>query len=187
MMGRWPLLAGFLWTLAVAAGPLDFQLESSDGPVSLGDYRGKVVFLYFGYASCPDICPTSLGVLASAFRQLDQRELARVQGLFVTVDPERDDLKTLDEYVRWFHPRIRALTGSVQAIAGAAALFGVHYEKVPMPGSAMGYSVNHTAAIYLLTPQGELGYVFPHGTPAAVLAEAARYVLEMEEGQKGSK
>ena len=191
-MARLPLwlLLGLLVTAnadVAEQGPLDFELLSSQGPVTVETFRGQVVYLYFGYTHCPDVCPTSLATLAAAFNQLTPSQLARVQGLFVTVDPERDDLERLDAYVHWFHPRIRALTGTAEQIAQAAARFGVEYQKEPLPDSAMGYAMNHTAAIYVITPEGELGYVFPHGTPAEVLAEAARHLLEKAHGPGAEK
>ena len=93
----------------------DFTLQSATGPVTLKDYRGKVVLLYFGYTYCPDICPTSLTATAQALGQLAPAELARVQTLFVSVDPERDTPARLKDYGAFFHPSIIGVTGTAAA------------------------------------------------------------------------
>jgi len=83
----------------------DFSLVSASGPVELKALRGKVVVVFFGYTTCPDVCPTSLGVLSNALSGLRDTELKRVQGLFISVDPERDTLEKLQKYGRYFHPQ----------------------------------------------------------------------------------
>ncbi len=155
----------------------DFTLQSADGPVSLEDFRGKVVLLYFGYTKCPDVCPTSLSFMTQALNELSDEELRRVQGLFVSVDPKRDTPEILKEYVEYFHPSLVGVTGSVEEVAEVAALYGAQYYEVELEGSAFGYSVNHSAVTYLITPDGALRFIFPHGTPPQVIVEAIRYVL----------
>lgn len=155
----------------------DFTLQSADGPVSLKDYRGKVVLLYFGYTKCPDVCPTSLSFLTQALNDLTDAELKQVQGIFVSVDPKRDTPEVLKEYVEYFHPRLVGVTGTVEEVAEVAALYGAQYYEVELEGSAFGYSVNHSAVTYLITPGGVLRFIFPHGTPPQVIVEAIRYVL----------
>jgi len=137
----------------------DFTLRSRRGPVSLHDFRGKVVLLFFGYASCPDVCPTSLAFLTRTLNSLGEKELAQVQPLFVTLDPARDDAAKLAEYLR------------------VARLYGVKYYRVEMEGSS-GYAINHSAAIYLITQDGTLRFLFPHGTSPALIAKAIRYLLQ---------
>ncbi len=155
----------------------DFTLYSSKGPVALHDYQGKVVLLYFGYTSCPDVCPTSLSLQAQALSEMNEEELERVASIFVSVDPERDTLDKLDEYVDYFHPNMIGVSGSKQQIAEAAELYGAQYYEVALKGSAMGYAVNHSAVTYLIEPDGGLRFIFPHETPASVILEAIRYVL----------
>ena len=84
----------------------DFTLLSSQGKFSLKQFRGKVVLLYFGYTKCPDVCPTSLAFLSQALNELSDDELKSVQGVFVSVDPRRDTVQVLDEYVSYFHPNL---------------------------------------------------------------------------------
>ncbi len=91
---------------AIEEAPLggDFTLQSVAGPVSLKDLHGKVVLLYFGYTKCPDVCPTSLSFMTQALNEMTDDELAKVQGVFVSVDPKRDTVESLKEYVEYFHP-----------------------------------------------------------------------------------
>ncbi len=156
----------------------DFTLHSSKGPFVLKDYRGKAVLLYFGYTQCPDVCPTSLSYLTQAFHELNDEELKKVVGVFVSVDPKRDSFELLDEYVAYFHPNFIGVTGSEKELAEAAALYGAQYYEVELEGSAFGYAVNHSAATYLIAPNGELRFIFPHDTSSEVISEAIRYVLD---------
>jgi len=155
----------------------DFVLHSSQGEFSLKELRGKVVLLYFGYTKCPDVCPTSLSMLAQALNELSEDELKSVQAVFVSVDPKRDNFEVLDEYVGYFHPKLMGVTGSEHEIANAAKSYGAQYEEVALEGSSFGYAVNHSAVTYLITPEGELRYMFPHETPSFVILEAIRYLL----------
>ena len=115
---------------AIAAGG-DFTLQSAAGPVSLKDYRGKLVLVYFGYTFCPDICPTSLAATAEGLKQLTPEELARVAMIFVSVDPKRDTPERLKEYAEFFHPAIVGVTGTPEAIA--VALVRLHGARLPEP------------------------------------------------------
>jgi protein SCO1/2 len=155
----------------------DFTLNSADGPVSLRDFRGKVVLLYFGYTKCPDVCPTSLSYMTQALNDLAADALKQVQAIFVSVDPKRDTVEGLKEYVAYFHPNLVGVTGTEKEVADVAALYGAQYYEVELEGSAFGYSVNHSAVTYLITPDGTLRFIFPHGTSPSVIAEAVRYVL----------
>jgi protein SCO1 len=155
----------------------NFHLHSSQGDFFLDQLKGQVVLLYFGYTRCPDICPTSLSIIAQALNELSQEELKSVQGVFVSVDPKRDSYQALDEYVRYFHPNLMAVTGSEEEVAQVARQYGAQYKAVPLEGSGLGYAVDHSAVIYLITPEGDLRFTFPHGTPAFVILEAIRYAL----------
>jgi protein SCO1/2 len=155
----------------------NFTLHSSKGPFSLKDYRGKVVLLYFGYTKCPDVCPTSLSFMTQALNGLNDEELQKTLGVFVSVDPKRDNFELLDEYVAYFHPNLVGVTGSEKEIADAAVLYGAQYYEVELEGSAFGYSVNHSSVIYLIAPDGELRFIFPHATPPSVILEAVRHAL----------
>ncbi|MEL0585918.1 MAG: SCO family protein [Candidatus Thiodiazotropha sp. (ex. Lucinoma kazani)] len=155
----------------------DFTLHSSQGEFSLEQLRGKVVLLYFGYTKCPDVCPTSLAFLTQALNELSDDELKTVQGVFISVDPKRDNFQVLDDYVSYFHPNLMGVTGNDIEIAKVAKLYGAQYYEVALEGSAFGYAVNHSAVTYMITPEGELRFVFPHQTPSSVILEAIQYVL----------
>lgn len=166
-------------TLSLAAAPAggDFTLQSADGPVALKDLRGKVVLVYFGYTFCPDICPTSLAYTAQALDLLNKDELTRTQVLFISVDPERDTLKKLKEYGAFFHPNILGVTGSPQEVAAVAKRYGASYSKQET-GSAGGYVVDHTSAIYIVDPAGKMVATLQHGTPPAEEAKAIRAAMK---------
>lgn len=151
----------------------EFTLQSADGPVSLQSLRGKVVLLYFGYTYCPDVCPTALVSHATALKQLVPEELARVAGVFVSVDPERDTLAHLKEYAQFFHPQIVGLTGSPAEIQTVAGRYGVFYAKQPADASGR-YSVDHTSETFVIAPDGRLVARLPHGTSPDVLAAELR-------------
>jgi protein SCO1/2 len=163
MSGRHPIGAPF--TLADPAGRR----------VSLGDFRGRLVLLYFGFASCPDVCPTDLAVIAQALRELGAAA-DEVQPLFVTLDPRRDTPAVLREYAAAFHPRFVALTGSEDEIRRVATDFKVYYEKVPLPGTKT-YAIEHTAYTFLLDRKGEFVILFPPGTPAERMLSMLREQL----------
>jgi len=145
-------------------------LTGHDGkPRSLADFRGKLVVLSFGFTHCPDICPTTLADLAAAMKKLGP-DAARVQVLFVTVDPERDTAEVLAKYAPAFDPTFLGLTGDAAATQRAAKEFRIFYEK--KPGGAPGaYSVDHSAQLYVLDAQGRLRLLVRHDRIAQDLAE----------------
>ncbi len=154
----------------------DFILTGPDGrPVSLSDYRGKLVALYFGYTFCPDVCPTTLAELGQAVKQLGPKA-EEIQVLMVTVDPERDTPERLAEYVSYFNPTFVGLTGTPDQIAAAATPFGIYYEK--HEGTpATGYLVDHTATISVLDRAGRLALVWPFGIQANDIAADLKHLL----------
>ncbi len=142
-----------------------FELDDAEGRrVALADFRGRLVLLYFGYANCPDICPTDLAVIAQALRKLGSRE-DEVQPLFITLDPGRDKPGVLREYAAAFHPRLIALTGSEAEVRRIATDYKVFFEKVPLPGTQT-YAIDHTPYTFLLDREGKFAILFPPGTPA---------------------
>jgi len=133
----------------------DFHLTDHNGkPRSLADYRGKVVLIFFGYTQCPDFCPTTLANLATAVRELGP-DAARVQVLFITVDPERDTQELLSRYVPAFDPTFIGLYGDAAATAATAKEFRILYQKQPgpTPGS---YTMDHSTGTFVFDPQGRL-------------------------------
>jgi protein SCO1/2 len=153
-----------------------FVLADPNGRrVALADFRGKLVLLYFGYATCPDVCPTDLGIIAQTLRDLGDAG-DQVQPVFVTLDPERDTPAVLREYAPAFHPRLVALTGTQSDIRRVATDYKVFFEKVPMPGTTT-YLIDHTAYTFLLDREGRFVSLFPPGTPPARMAVMLREQL----------
>lgn len=154
----------------------DFTLQSASGPVSLHDFRGKVVLVYFGYTYCPDICPTSLAATAAALGQLTPAELAQVQTLFVSVDPERDTPARLKDYAAFFHPSILGITGAPAEIAEISRRYGASYAKQTL-ANASNYVVDHSALTYLVAPDGRHAGNLPHAAPPDQVIAAIRKLL----------
>ncbi len=154
----------------------DFTLDASLGrPVSLSEFRGKPVLLYFGYTTCPDVCPTTLADLRMAMQELGSNQ-DKVQVLFVTVDPERDTAERLAAYLKYFDPGFIGLTGSVPDIEAIASRFGVFFKKNET-SSAADYLMDHTSAVLLLDSDGKLRLMFPYGTTGKQLASDTKLYL----------
>ncbi|MGA7676363.1 MAG: SCO family protein [Rhizomicrobium sp.] len=130
-----------------------FVLTDQDGKTRRSaDFRGRFMLVYFGYSYCPDICPTTLAVMADALEKLGP-EAARVTPVFITVDPERDTPGVLKAYLKSFGSRFVGLTGDEKAVAAAARAYRVYYQKRPLKGG--GYAMDHSSQIYLMGPDGK--------------------------------
>ena len=153
------------------------SLTGHDGrPRTLADFRGKLVVLFFGFTHCPDICPTTLADMAGVMKALGA-DAARVQVLFVTVDPERDTAGLLAKYVPAFDASFLGLTGNPAAVQAAAKEFKIFYEK--RPGGAPGaYTVDHSGQSYVLDAQGRLRLLVRHDRLAQDLAPDLRTLLK---------
>ncbi|PWB58808.1 MAG: SCO family protein [Nitrosomonadales bacterium] len=164
--------------LPVAERPLggDFTLQTADGPVSLHDLHGKVVLLYFGYAKCPDVCPTSLSMNAQALTALTPEERSKTRLLFISVDPERDTPASLKAYAAYFHPEMIAATGSLEQVAAVARAYGVGYAKRP-PQADGSYAVDHSAQTYVIAPDGRLADMVAFGSTPDKVVDAVRKFL----------
>lgn len=135
----------------------------------LADFRGKAVVVFFGYTQCPDICPTTLSAMKEAMGLLGP-DAAKVQVLFVTIDPERDTQALLSQYVPWFHQDFIGLRGDEATTAATAKEFKVFYSK--QPSASGGYSVDHTANSYVFDQEGRLRLLVRHGeTPARIASD----------------
>jgi protein SCO1/2 len=162
---------------AIAAGG-DFTLHSVTGPLSLKDYRGKLVLVYFGYTYCPDICPTSLAATAEGLKQLTPEELAKVAMIFISVDPKRDTPARLKEYAEFFHPAIVGATGTAEAIAEVAKRYGVFYAEQKVDTAGGGYVVDHSSDTFVVAPDGQLVAKIAHATPPDQVVVAIRKHLQ---------
>jgi protein SCO1/2 len=139
----------------------DFTLQSDQGEIRLSDFRGKVVLLYFGYTYCPDVCPTTLAKISQALNNLG-KDASKVQTVFISVDPERDTPQILGKYSRAFYPDFIGATSTPEDIAAIAKQYGIYYEKKPLASGA-GYSVDHTAIVWVIDPLGNLRLEWPYG------------------------
>lgn len=155
----------------------DFTLATADGQTfRLGDHRGELLLLFFGYTSCPDICPTTL---AEAKQILDGlgKQADRVRFLFITVDPERDTPERLAAYTGLFHPAIIGLTGDPTELARVQQAYGIMAEKEQLSDSAVGYVINHTSRMFLVDANGHLRLSYAYGTPVADIVADLRHLL----------
>jgi protein SCO1/2 len=155
----------------------ELALTGHDGkPRTLADFRGRLIVLFFGYTHCPDVCPTTLVDVAGALKSLGS-DAARVQVLFVTLDPERDTPQVLKQYVPAFDPGFLGLSGDAAATQRAAKEFRIFYEK--RSGSTPGaYTVDHSAQSYVLDTQGRLRLLVRQERIAQDLAEDLRVLLK---------
>jgi protein SCO1/2 len=152
------------------------SLTDQDGkPRSLADFKGKVTVVFFGYTQCPDVCPTTMAELAQVKKALGA-DGERLQGVFVTVDPERDTQQLLKAYVASFDPSFVALRGSLEQTQAAAKEFKVFYTKVP--GKTEGsYTMDHTAGSYVFDAQGHLRLFVRYGSSTEALASDLKALL----------
>lgn len=156
----------------------DFTIETSSGALSLSDLRGQVVVLYFGYTSCPDICPTTMAALNAAFRRLPEDARDATTVLMVSVDPQRDGVDRLAEYVGFFNPAFRAGTADPDTLAAIAKDWGVAYRYEEDEGSSLDYLVDHSTSSLLVGADGELIRTLPHGMHPQRIADAIRAAVE---------
>jgi protein SCO1/2 len=152
-----------------------FELTDPDGRRrSLADFRGKVTLVFFGFTQCPDVCPTTLAELAAAKRALGA-DGAKVQGVFISVDPERDTPALLKSYVSQFDPSFVGLRGTPEETLATAKEFKVFFAK--SPGKDGNYSVDHTAGAFLFDPAGRVRLFVRYGSGGKMLADDIRLLL----------
>jgi protein SCO1 len=155
----------------------NFSLPDQFGKTrTVADFKGKVVVVFFGFAQCPDVCPTSMAELAEA-KKLLGKEGDKLQGIFITVDPERDTQQVLKAYMENFDPSFLALRGSLEQTALTAKHFRIYYQKVEgkTPGS---YTLDHSAGNYIIDSQGRIRLFTRYGSGAAALAEDIKLLLK---------
>ena len=153
----------------------DFKLTSVNGDVSLSDFHGKVVLLYFGYTFCPDICPATLANVGQALHQIGSKA-DDVQLIMISLDPGRDTPEKLAEYVAHFHPSFIGITGSKEQIDTVASLYGIFYQ-INQGSDATGYLIDHTATLMVIDREGYLKLVFPFDVTAEEIADDLKYMI----------
>jgi protein SCO1/2 len=173
-----------LFTMTRGGGPLetagamsiggDFTLVDQNGTTRrAADFRGKLMLVFFGYTSCPDVCPTELQVMAEAMDQLGEAAGA-VAPIFITVDPERDTPEQLKLYAESFDPRLVALTGSQEQVTAAARAYRVYFAKRPQQGSD-DYLMDHSSFVFLMDRDGRyLMHFNPATTPEQMAAAISK-------------
>ena len=155
----------------------DFQLTDHNGqPRSLKDFQGKVVVLFFGFTQCPDVCPTSMTELKEV-KKLLGKDGDKLQGLFVTVDPQRDTPELLKAYMANFDPSFLALRGTPEQLEGMAKDFKLYYKKVEGK-TPTSYSMDHSAASYVYDTRGRLRLYTRYGSGAQALASDLQLLLK---------
>lgn len=154
--------------------------DQDDKRVSDRDFAGKYRMIYFGYTFCPDACPTDVQHLMKGFRQFEQKApalAAKVQPIFISIDPARDTPAALRQFVRAFHPRLIGLTGSEAEIAAVAKEYAVYYKKQDAPAGAAGYLMDHSRQTVLFGPTGDPIALIPQDKEADMIAaELERWV-----------
>ncbi len=191
------LSLSWAWTfpapVAVAHSPKPDTPSAKDFPISFGgpfslidhngqarsdrDFRGRFLLVYFGYSMCPEICPTGLRTIGVAL-DLVGEAAAKVQPIFISIDPDRDRPDVLKRYVSRFHPRLIGLTGSENQVREAARGYHIYRGKVVLPDTPKEeYLVTHTPTTFLMGPDGNFVTLFPHDTDAEVMAKVLRRYL----------
>ncbi|GHB03618.1 SCO family protein [Modicisalibacter luteus] len=157
-------------------GPI--ELSSTVGAFSLDQLDdGQLAVVFFGYTHCPDVCPMSLSVMRQALARLDAGERQRVVPLLISVDPARDDLERLREYVGFFGPQFIGATGSQTQLADIAERYGVFWRKVEAGDSAMGYTVDHSASLLIVDNDGDILERVMYSPTPGLLTETLDQVL----------
>lgn len=165
---------------AAIGGP--FTLIDGNGrTVTDQDFRGKWMLIYFGYTFCPDVCPTSLSVVAGAMDKLEPAVADKLVPVLITVDPARDTPAVMKDYAAAFHPRMVGLTGTPEQVAVTMKAFKVYAARAKAPNGQNDdatYTVDHSSILYLMGPDGRFVAHFPHGTSADDLAAALKKHLK---------
>lgn len=174
-----PQTDSFRGTLYDPALPApEIALARDNGSIiRLSEMRGNVVLLFFGYTSCPDVCPTTLSELRKLNEELGDAA-SQVKVVYVTVDPERDTPEKVQKYVSIFNPSFIGLSGSVGELEPIWRAYGVYREVDKVSSTAAGYLVNHTARLYLIDQDGNLRLSYAYGTPTEDILHDLKILLK---------
>jgi protein SCO1/2 len=162
---------------ALVGGPFTL-VDTSGKTVTDKDFRGRYMLVFFGFTHCPDICPAELQVISAALAALGPKA-EKVVPIFITLDPERDTPEVMGDYVKNFGADFVGLSGSPEAIAEAAKAYRVAYQQFEYKGKDgnYGYSIDHSALLYLMGPDGQYVTHFSYGTPAQKMSETLQRYL----------
>jgi protein SCO1/2 len=153
--------------------PTTIKFLSSHGMVSLDQFKGKIVLLYFGFLTCPEACPTTMSHVSKAFKELTPEELNKVVMIFIDLDPKRDSIEKLTEYTGYFHKNIIPFWAEEKTTRPLARYFGVEYREVPLK-STMGYTIDHSTDIVVVSPSGSIDSNIHHGTNSVLMLKNIR-------------
>lgn len=144
----------------------EFTLTGIDGDVSLSDFKGKVVMLYFGFVQCSEVCPTSMRVMAQTFAMLDDEEISQVQVVLISIDVEEDSFAEVDEYAKRFHQNFIGLTGTIEQIDQVIAEYGAYYNKTELAQTDKTRAFRHSSRYFIVNKQGDLIAAMRHSSTA---------------------
>ena len=155
----------------------DFELTDHRGMIQTEeDFKGRWMLVFFGFTNCPDVCPTTLSEVAAVMEGLGD-EAAKVQPIFITIDPERDTPTALAEYVPLFDAGIIGLTGTPEQIAATSETFPIFFERIEEATAPGGYTMGHTSHLFLFDPRAGFANSWPYGTPAEeILADLRKRI-----------
>ncbi|MCE7649327.1 SCO family protein [Vibrio fluvialis] len=142
----------------------------------------RIRIIYFGFTRCPDICPTSLAMLAGALNELDEKTLSHLRPMFVSLDPERDNAEASATYAHYFHPMIEGMSAPLDVTTALAHRYGVIFRKTELPNSELKYTLDHSSYFYFLKPDGTLITKVPHTQNPAPIVDAIKKTINSSEG-----
>lgn len=163
-----------------AAAPALALTDQNGEPYTLAQEKGKVALIYFGYTTCPDLCPTTLNDFAIVKDGLSTDEAADVEFIMVTFDPERDTQARMQEYLNFFDPEFIGLRGDDAQTEQFLKEYGVTIKRVEYPNSSTGYLIDHTALIYVIDKEGNLRLTYPYGTDPTMITEDVQHLISEE-------
>lgn len=183
------IAAALAYMLTPTPAPRDLSTGAAriGGPFTLTDHTGRKFteanllghysVIYFGYTFCPDVCPTELQDLSRALDLLPAETLAKIQPLFITVDPERDTADVMARYVKAFHPKLIGLTGTPEQIAAAEKAYLIYAAKVPQKGIGKDYLMDHISILYVMGPDGKYITHISQGLAPEKIAAALKKII----------
>ncbi|ELG2045024.1 SCO family protein [Vibrio fluvialis] len=142
----------------------------------------RIRIIYFGFTRCPDVCPTSLAMLAGALNELDEKTLSHLRPMFVSLDPERDNAEASATYAHYFHPMIEGMSAPLDITTALAHRYGVIFRKTELPNSELKYTLDHSSYFYFLKPDGTLITKVPHTQNPAPIVDAIKKTINSSEG-----
>jgi protein SCO1 len=144
--------------------PIDFTLDTIGKKYRFQEGTGKLRLVYFGFLSCPDVCPTTLQTITASLKSISEKEQDEIEVIYIDLDPERDTLPNIKKYLDYFREDMIPLTGSIEELNKVVSLFKAKFSKVPID-SKLKYTIDHTTSVYLVDREGKYIGKIPHGIP----------------------